>query len=122
MGYRIFTDRHGTEWQAWDIIPRLAERRARQRRAAVAAVEGERRAAERRVQQAERSVLSKGLHAGWLCFETRAEKRRLAPVPADWLRCAVAKLEEYLMQAVPAARVATGLDLPLLSRLDSRTG
>lgn len=121
MGYRIFTDSQGTEWQAWDIIPRLAERRARQRRAALLRVEGERRASEERRKVAgERPVLSHGLNGGWLCFEASREKRRLAPIPGDWLRCAVARLEEYLRAAVPAVRVNTELELPIIARLDRR--
>jgi len=109
MSYRIFTDSSGTEWHTWDIIPRLAERRARERRIARLAVMRERRLTnERRLGDGERSVLSKGLHQGWLCFEAAIEKRRLAPIPADWVRCTVARLEEYLHLAVPAQRAAAG--------------
>lgn len=116
MGYRIFTDSQGVEWQAWDIIPQLAERRARQRRLARARVEADRRVTdERRKTSGERAVLSHGLQKGWLCFETAREKRRLAPIPADWLRCAVARLEDYLRAAVPAVRV--NVDLPLMGNL-----
>ncbi|MDB4878617.1 MAG: hypothetical protein JWL60_63 [Gemmatimonadetes bacterium] len=123
MGYRIFTDSLGTEWQAWDIVPRLAERRARERRNARLAVDRERRLAdERRLVAGERSVLSRGLHQGWLCFETAMEKRRLAPIPSDWLRCTVARLEEYLRSAVPAARASAALAIPVLAHLDRRTG
>lgn len=122
MGYRIFTDSLGTEWQAWDIIPRLAERRARERRIARLAVARERRQTdERRLGGGERSVLSNGLHQGWLCFEAAIEKRRLAPIPSDWLRCTVARLEEYLRLAVPAQRVAVGGASPVIA-LDRRAG
>ena len=34
MGYRIFKDSTGTEWQTWDVVPHLAERRVRERRRA----------------------------------------------------------------------------------------
>lgn len=122
MGYRVFTDSEGTEWQAWDIIPRLAERRANDRRIARMAVAQERRADERRRIQSDRSVLGEGLRAGWLCFETTREKRRLAPIPSDWLRCAVARLEEYLRRAVPAARVAMDFELPGISNAARGTG
>jgi hypothetical protein len=106
MGYRIFTDSAGVEWQAWDIVPRLAERRARERRVAREAIARERRIVnERRLLQTERAVLSHGLNGGWLCFEAAVEKRRLAPIPPDWQRCGVVRLEEYLRAAVRAPRL-----------------
>jgi hypothetical protein len=124
MGYRSFTDDSGVEWQAWDIIPRLAERRAADRRSAAAlSVSAERRGtSERRQRTGGRLALSNGLHAGWLCFETQAEKRRLSPIPADWLRCALATLREYLASAVPAARMSAAIEVPMLSALDRRHG
>lgn len=122
MGYRIFTDSLGTEWQAWDIIPSHAERRARERRIARLAVVRERRQAdERRLRQRERSVLSHGMHQGWLCFEAAIEKRRLSPIPADWLRCTLARLEEYLRAAIPVQRMGAGGAAPVIA-LDLRTG
>ena len=122
MGYRIFRDSQGTEWQAWDIVPRLAERRSRERRLARAVVQVERRASdERRLLSRERSPLTNGLNAGWLCFEARDEKRRLTPVPADWLRCTLLRLEEYLRSAIPARRVST-VQSTFLGGLDRRAG
>lgn len=67
-------------------------------------------------------VLSQGLNGGWLCFEAPAEKRRLAPVPTDWLRCAVARLEEYLRAALPAPRVNDAVKLPIIAAIDRRAG
>lgn len=124
MGYRSFTDATGVTWQAWDIIPRLAERRMAERRGAAAGtVAAERRArTERRLRPGGRLALSNGLHAGWLCFQARDEKRRLTPIPADWLRCAVATLEEYLRAAVPAIRLAPVADLATLDGLRHRPG
>lgn len=121
MGYRIFTDSQGVEWQAWDIIPRLAERRARERRSVRAVVKAERRTDDRRKVAGERTVLGNGMNHGWLCFEALREKRRLAPIPPDWLRCAVARLEEYLRAAVPAVRINIP-DMPMLANLDQRAG
>jgi hypothetical protein len=106
MGYRIFRDSGGTEWQTWDVVPRLAERRTGERRVAVAAkprIE-RRRMTERRVRVGRRPMLSSGLDCGWLCFEAPVEKRRLTPIPADWERCPTAQLEEYCRAARPALR------------------
>jgi hypothetical protein len=118
MGYRIFRDSHGIEWQTWDVVPQLAERRASERRrpAAVNAVSAvERRANDRRVLAGRRPVLSAGLDEGWLCFEAATEKRRLTPIPRDWLRCDDACLERYCREARPAARSSIAVDVSTLA-------
>lgn len=107
MPYRIFQDSSGVEWTAWDVIPQLAERRVTQRRVqSVPHAGGERRRVERRLGGARRSLLPERLARGWLCFETRAQRRRLSPIPDDWARCADPELERYCNQAVP---VPTGI-------------
>jgi hypothetical protein len=119
MGYRVFTDSQGMEWQTWDVVPQLTDRRANERRRAEAAgvlvaVE-RRRARDRRILAGRRPVLSAGLGEGWLCFEGRAEKRRLTPIPADWLGCDDACLERYCRQARPAMRSAIAVDISALA-------
>ena len=108
MGYRIFRDSTGTEWQTWDVIPRLSERRMGERRVAVAIAPRveRRRLAERRERTGGRPMLSAGLDAGWLCFEASVDKRRLTPIPADWERCPADQLEAYCRAARPALRVS----------------
>jgi len=105
MGYRVFKDSHGTEWQTWDVVPKLGERRLLDRRRISAAppVGERRRLTERRIRISRRPVLD-GLYAGWLCFEASVEKRRLTPIPMDWQSCGVDRLEEYCRQATPAGR------------------
>ena len=107
MGYRIFRDSAGTEWQTWDVVPRLAERRVGDRRVTVAMrpVLERRRQGERRVRLGGRPMLSSGLGSGWLCFEARVGKRRLTPIPDDWERCPTQRLEEYCRAARPALRI-----------------
>lgn len=107
MGYRIFRDSAGTEWQTWDVVPRLAERRVSDRRMTVSAAPGteRRRADDRRVRQGGRPTLTSGLGGGWLCFEALMEKRRLCPIPDDWERCPTPRLEEYCRAATPALRM-----------------
>lgn len=108
MGYRIFRDSAGTEWQTWDVVPRLAERRTAERRVSVAAAPSveRRRSMERRVRDGRRPMLTSGLDSGWLCFEATLQKRRLTPIPDDWERCPVARLEEYCREARPAMRIS----------------
>ena len=107
MSYRIFKDSRGTEWQTWDVVPRLQERRVGDRRARAAQplFKDRRARIDRRIVPGHRSVLASGLDSGWLCFEADEEKRRLAPIPGDWLRCPNAQLEQYCVQATPARRL-----------------
>jgi hypothetical protein len=111
MAYRTFTDSHGTEWQTWDVVPRLGDRRVNERRAKMQSPPhtDRRSRTERRVLTMPRAVLLSGLDSGWLCFAAPDEKRRLSPIPDDWARCAVERLEQYCAQAAPARRNASEL-------------
>jgi hypothetical protein len=113
MSYRIFRDSKGTEWQAWDVIPRLAERRMSERRARVPepVATNRRSLFERRVTPGQRPLLSSQMEGGWLCFEAPEEKRRLSPIPSDWINCAREKLEQYLWRAIPARRVTSEMGI-----------
>lgn len=110
MPYRTFQDSAGTEWQVWDIVPRLSERRLASsidRRVAIRAIPfADRRREQRRVPQAPvaRARLRGTYAQGWLCFESDIEKRRLSPIPEDWTTCGEDRLEEY---ARHGERVAT---------------
>jgi hypothetical protein len=113
MGYRVFTDSHGVEWQAWDVVPQLTERREIERRMHLVPVEhaDRRRDPDRRVGRGRRPILTAGLDGGWLCFEASGEKRRLAPIPLDWIRCTVSQLERYCQVAKLAPRPSTAAEL-----------
>jgi hypothetical protein len=113
MGYRVFTDSRGVEWQTWDVIPQLTERREIERRMQRIPVQhaDRRRDPDRRVMRGRRPGLTNGLDSGWLCFEGNLEKRRLAPIPADWQRCSVAQLESYCQAAKRAPRPSTAAEL-----------
>ena len=99
MPYRTFVDSLGTEWQVWDIIPRLSERRTepmRERRIEIVPISfADRRRDERRLTDARRAVLRGTYAQGWLCFESGGDKRRLSPIPDDWTTCSDEKLEAY---------------------------
>lgn len=107
MAYRIFRDSRGTEWQTWDVVPRLVERRVAARRApSMHSPSVDRRMQmDRRIINSQRSVLTSSLTSGWLCFEAAVEKRRLSPIPDDWQHCPTERLEGYCAQATPARRV-----------------
>lgn len=107
MGYRDFRDTAGNAWMAWDVVPHMVERRHGPRRqstpaASMAAMGSERRLGiDRRMVRSTRARLGDGMDAGWLCFECGNEKRRLAPIPADWMRCGEQQLAAYCEQASP---------------------
>lgn len=100
MPYRTFTDSLGTDWQVWDIVPRLSERRSdgltERRLLSVVVPFANRRRDSRRLVDQRRAVLRGTYAQGWLCFESDQEKRRLSPIPEDWTTCSDEKLESYI--------------------------
>jgi hypothetical protein len=57
---------------------------------------------DRRAEPRIRVLLPGSFAAGWLCFESRGEKRRLTPVPDAWERAADEVLAQWLGRAVAA--------------------
>lgn len=113
MSYRVFRDSQGTEWQAWDVVPKLAERRMTDRRTTRGRADVERRGQlDRRLIVGHRPMLTNGLNGGWLCFEARIEKRRLSPIPHDWTQCSEGTLETYCRSARPAPKVSDRFHFP----------
>src|SRR5688572_5588238 len=100
MSYRLFEDSRGTDWQVWDIVPQLEERRIgaqSERRVDIKVIPfADRRRMSRRIANTRRALLRGSYAQGWLCFESRREKRRLSPIPDDWTTCDDATLESYL--------------------------
>ncbi|PYP78849.1 MAG: hypothetical protein DMD35_10185 [Gemmatimonadetes bacterium] len=113
MGYRVFKDSQGAEWQAWDVVPQLTERREIERRVRMSPVEhaDRRTSRDRRIIKGRRPTLTAGLDGGWLCFENGGEKRRLSPIPKDWQRCSTAEIQRYLQAAKRAPRPSTAAEL-----------
>ena len=103
MPYRTFIDSAGAEWQVWDIVPRHHERRDAEkldRRVEVIPIAfADRRhpGESRRMGSggARRAYLRGSYAHGWLCFESRQEKKRLSPIPSDWTTCSEDDLEGY---------------------------
>lgn len=121
MGYRDFRDSEGRRWQAWDVVPQLGERRSGPRRASGKGGRASdrpggidrRSGMDRRILVTRRPTLGEGLGQGWLCFESGTEKRRLVPIPADWMRCRESKLEDYCRQASPVRRPSGEVGAPI---------
>lgn len=109
MGYRIFVDSNGVEWQAWDVLPKAVERRMANRRAGPEPVGfPERRRLERRQVNGRWTPLTSGLRDGWICFDSAIARRRLSPIPRDWEDCGTVRLEDYCRSAIPV-RVPSAL-------------
>ena len=86
MAHRSFTDSLGRLWDVWSVIPVGAERRRRDSNP-------DWRAPERRTRREERDMIDDRWANGWLTFETRGEKRRLAKYPANWIELSPEQLE-----------------------------
>jgi len=54
MPYKEFLDSENKRWRVWATYPTVGK------------------------------ILSRGFEKGWLTFESQSERRRLAPIPADW--------------------------------------
>lgn len=104
MAHREFVDDDGVDWQAWEVIPSTAERRASGERRF-----GARSAPERRTQHQLRVKMDDGLAAGWLVFECASEKRRLRPIPSHWSELSDAGLVTLARLAEPAGRATPRL-------------
>lgn len=90
MPHRTFTDAAGREWQVWDVYPaaRSSGREQNERRFEP------RRQVEQGPPQAElerrgyverRALVSPGLEQGWLAFMSGEDKRRVVPIPREWV-------------------------------------
>lgn len=115
MAHREFVDSAGLAWQVWDVRPHPVrsadDRRQHPRRDDPPEPhDPERRSGDERRLRPERRnhdrlPVTPGLEAGWLCFESTAEKRRLAPVPIGWDELADHDLERLCQEeARPTAR------------------
>lgn len=112
MGFRIFLDSTGREWNAFDVVPRAQERRRLERRvmSQLADAVEDRRDEDRRVTVGGRSPLASGVTEGWLCFERGVDRRRLTPIPDGWQQCSDRELDEYRQTARPVHRAFASPD------------
>ncbi|MFL5538581.1 MAG: hypothetical protein ACJ8J0_06285 [Longimicrobiaceae bacterium] len=103
MALREFRDSRGTAWMAWDVPPAREYAQVRsgvdRRQTHTAGYHPERRV----LRDRRRRLSGPGLERGWVCFQSDAEKRRLAPPPGNWQEAADDALEALLGQAEPIA-------------------
>lgn len=84
---RGFTDGGGTEWRVWEVLPTTPS--------------GKPDVAETLTRM---SLNGTAYANGWLCFESPAEKRRLAPIPPGWEFLDIPHLEKLCGQAMVVPR------------------
>jgi hypothetical protein len=97
-GYRTFLDPRGRRWEVWMVHPSAIERRKMERRTpvenAVNLIE-QRVLGDRRTSAGARGAVATEYSAGWLCFASNGEKRRLAPVPVNWMSANDSQVAEW---------------------------
>jgi hypothetical protein len=97
MAHREFVDPNGVRWQVWAVVPSSADRRETSDRRT-----DPRSKPERRTRRELRVKMEPGLAKGWLVFESAHEKRRLHPIPDQWVSLGEAELVALLREAAPA--------------------
>jgi hypothetical protein len=80
---RSFTDSTGVEWRVWEVSHTKAGSSSTAKSFSNAKLQGT------------------AFAEGWLCFESKDEKRRLAPIPIGWEKNEHPLLEKLLAQAKP---------------------
>src|SRR4051794_13945821 len=98
MSHRVFTDSARVSWEVWDVVPGRLLLEARNHRSGTdrrvvqrpLPDEGERRRGGDR-----RATLAPQLRQGWLAFRNDNERRRLAPIPANWEEATNDQLERW---------------------------
>jgi hypothetical protein len=101
MPHRQFTDSKLTTWEVWDVEPSHAERRMRgadRRRLPRSSDE------RRKLDDRARVRIKSDLANGWLAFESKHDRRRLAPIPAGWDALDERDLERLCELARPIAK------------------
>lgn len=97
-GYRTFLDPRGRIWEVWMVHPSSIERRKMERRSpvenAVHLIE-QRVLGDRRSSIGTRGAIASEYSTGWLCFASGGEKRRLAPVPVNWMSANDGQVAEW---------------------------
>lgn len=103
MPYRRFTDSQGTTWRVWDVVPSPIDRRLAIRRIRTVRISHtERRlSGERRLDHQRSRLYFPPSERSWLCFESADVKRRLTPIPTDWVTRDDSELEALCARAEP---------------------
>ena len=94
MTHRKIKDGLGRAWDVWEVYPSAVEQRMSGEFPSIQNSDGsapEKREVRIRVPSA--------LEGGWLAFQAGRERRRLAPIPANWISLADEQLVRLLERA-----------------------
>jgi hypothetical protein len=97
VAHKTFRDAAGRVWEVWPVSVAYLERRANPEMSRPP------QGRERRRRPSFRQRLTPPWSGGWLTFETKGEKRRLAPYPEDWSEKTDAELETLCARAISVA-------------------
>lgn len=109
MAHREFLDAGGTLWTVWDVHPTAAMsmiQSATLPSGSAVGPSGGRGG--QGVSRAANDYVEAALAAGWLCFESTTEKRRLAPIPSGWETFPTDSLTFLCGRAAPVVRGRRG--------------
>jgi len=107
MPHRQFVDSKQTSWEVWDVEPGHAERRKAAADRRRSARDSEER---RRVEDRSRVRIKSDLAHGWLAFQCKHDRRRLAPIPSGWETMDAAALEQLCDRAASVGKPRRLLD------------
>ena len=112
-GYRKYVDGWGRTWEVWMVHPSAIERREIERRSTVentVHLIEQRVLGERRKVVGSRVAVASEYRNGWLCFTRDGERRRLAPVPTNWMSADEKQLAEWCRVAKRVVRCGPSWD------------
>jgi hypothetical protein len=98
MTHRKIKDEEGRAWDVWEVYPSAVEQRMSGEYPTVPQSDGsltEKREVRIRVPSA--------LQEGWLAFQSGKDRRRLAPIPMNWIALDDGELIRLLGRADPQA-------------------
>jgi hypothetical protein len=78
--HRKIKDEDGKAWDVWEVYPSAVEQRMSGEHPAAPSTDGA-----QSVRRGVRVVVPSALQQGWLAFQTGKERRRLAPIPENWI-------------------------------------
>lgn len=112
MTHRTIRDPSGENWDVWQVEPLLWD-------VTLGSESGSGRADTPDI--ASPPMLDPALANGWLCFESRIERRRLAPIPRGWERMTEAELHALCAWATVVPRSYGGASRPGGARTPARS-
>lgn len=104
MTHRIIRDPSGQSWDVWQVEPLVWNDITREVEGGVARADAH--------ELALPSLIDPALANGWLCFESRGERRRLAPIPLGWERMTDSELEALCAWAAVVPRTYGNVTRP----------